>query len=330
MDDYKLPRQSARSSPDPQSRARLWGTVAVAAVLAVTQATPAFATIDNTATVNGTGPSGPMTPATDSVSVDVIDAAPATTVAKSWAFLAGPTGDVNGDGNVDPGDRVVYTYVVSNSGNVTLQDVGLTDAHDGVNGALVWTNPTVVNPDNVNADPATSGDSNNADGFGDGFWDVLGPGDVLTFTAEYQVGAGDFTAANSSDGDIDNTATVAALYNGSPVTPSTSLASVPLDNTPRFTLDKVADDITDRAVGDIVAYTYTIENTGNVPITNVTLADVENGSGALTGPNFSIWTTQNGSTLTGNTINTFNPGAIAVYTASYTVTQSDVDTLQAP
>jgi hypothetical protein len=327
MDFSKLPRQFARTGPAPQSRFRLWGSVAVASILVAAQASPAFATIDNTATANGTGPSGPLTPVTDSVSVDVIDAAPATTVAKSWAFAVG--GDVNNDGNVDPGDSVVYTYVVTNSGNVTIQDVGLTDAHDGVNGALVFTNPTSPTDNTVAGDvTGTTGDSQNSDGFGDGVWDVLGPADVITFTALYTVGAGDFTAGTSSDGDIDNTATVASLYNGSPVPDSTGPAAVPLDNTPRFTLDKVADDITDRAVGDVVTYTYTLENTGNVPITNVTLGDVENGSGSLTGPNFASWTTQNGSTLTGNTINSFNPGSIAVYSATYTVTQSDVNSLQ--
>lgn len=330
MDYLTKPRQFARSGPVPRLRYRLWGSVAVAAVLAVTQASPAFATIDNTATVNGTGPSGPMTPVTDEVHVDVIDAAPATTVSKSWAFVAGPTGDVNGDGNVDPGDQVIYTYTVTNAGNVTLQDVSLSDAHDGVNGALVFTNPTVVTTDFVNADPLTSGDSQNSDGFGDGVWDVLGPGDVITFTSTYTAGAGDFTAPASSDGDIDNTATVAAMYNGSAVTPSTGTASVPLDSTPRFTLDKVADDITDRAVGDVVTYTYTIENTGNVPIGTVTLADVENGSGSLTGPNFDSWGPQNGSVLAGNTITTFNPGSVAIYKSTYTVTQNDVDMLQAP
>lgn len=328
MDVYNLPRQSARSWPGPQLRTRLWGSVAVAAVLAVTQAAPAFATIDNTATANGTGPSGPMTPVTDSVSVDVIDAAPATTVAKSWAF-ASPGGDVNGDGNVDPGDAVVYTYTVTNSGNVTLQDVSLTDAHDGVNGALVFTKPTVVTTDGTVAGDVTgtTGDSSNVD-WTDNDWDVLGPGDVITYTSAYTVGAGDFTSGTSSDGDIDNTATVASLYGGSPVTASTGSTFVPLDNTPRFTLDKVADDTTDRAIGDVVTYTYTLTNTGNVPITAVTVSDVENGSGSLTGPNFASWTTQNGSSVTGNTINTFNPGSIAVYSSTYTVTQSDVNTLQ--
>ncbi len=328
MDYSSIPRLTARPKPGPLLRSRLWTSTAVAALVMAAQVTPAFATIDNTATGNGTGPAGPVS-ATDGVSVDVIDAAPATTVAKSWAFVAGPTGDVNGDTNVDPGDQVIYTYVVTNSGNVTLQDVALTDAHDGVNGALVFTNPIAPTTDNTVAGdvPGTTGDSSNTD-FSDSDWDVLGPGDVLTFTSTYTVGAGDFTAPASSDGDIDNTASVNADFNATPITASTGSTFVPLDNTARFDLVKTADNILNRDVGDVVTYTYTLTNTGNVSITALTLSDVENGSGALVGPNFASWTNQAGSTVTGNTINTFTPGAIAVYSSTYTVTQSDVNLLQ--
>ncbi len=131
----------------------------------------AFATINNTATASGTAGSTPVT-ATDSVQVDVVNAAPATTVAKTWAL----TTDLNGDGNADIGDVVTYTYVVRNSGNVTLQDVRLTDAHAGAGAALVFINPTTVTTDaTVAGDVAgTTNDSSNVN-FGDNDWDVLGP-----------------------------------------------------------------------------------------------------------------------------------------------------------
>jgi hypothetical protein len=328
MDFIDLPRPSARIGPGPQSRLRLWGSTALAAILIAAQAAPASAAINNTATASGTAGSGPVS-ASDSESVDVVNAAPATTVTKNWAI----TTDVNGDGNADVGDVVTYTYIVTNSGNVTLQNVALTDAHGGVGAALAFTNPGSVTTDaTVPGDVAgTTGDSSNID-FTDSDWDVLGPGDVLTFTATYTIVPGDFTAPASSDGDIDNTATVNASYNSTAVTASNASAAVPLDSTARISLVKTADDTTERAVGDIVQYTYTISNTGNVPITNVTLADVENGAGALVGPIFGSWTNQAGSALgsgpTANTIVTFNPGSIAVYTATYVVRQADVNLLQ--
>ncbi|MBL8792100.1 MAG: hypothetical protein JNM45_16530 [Rhizobiales bacterium] len=325
MDFNNLPRQFARFGPRPQLRLRLWGATALAALLIVAQASPAYATIDNTATATGTTPSGGSVSDTDSVSVDVQNAAPGTTVAKTWSFSS----DANGDGNADIGDVVTYTYTVTNSGNVTLQNVALTDAHAGAGAALVFTNPNAVTTDNTVAGDVTgtTNDSSNVD-FTDSDWDVLGPGDVITFTATYTIVAGDFTAPAASDGDIDNTASVNATFNGTPIAVSTASAAVPLDAAPRIALVKTADDTTDRAVGDVVAYTYTISNTGNVPITNVTLTDIENGSGALVGPTFGSFTTVNGSVAAGNTITTFNPGSVAVYTAAYTVTQSDVNLLQ--
>jgi len=314
--------------PDPLQRIKRRVTVAVAAVLVVAQVTPAYATIDNTATATGSSPSGTGDVTdSDTENVDVIDAAPATTVDKVMAFA--PGGDVNGDTNFDIGDTVQYTYTVTNSGNVTLQNVALTDAHDGVGAALVFTNPASYTDNGTNPGGPTGTllDSSNTD-FTDGDWDVLGPQDVIVFTSTYTLVAGDFTAGTSADGDIDNTATVNASYNAAPITASTDSEFVPLDAVARFDLVKVADDTTDRDVGDIVAYTYTLTNTGNVPITAITLADVENGSGALVGPTFSSFTIANGSTNAGNTITLFNPGAVAEYTSTYQVTQNDVDTLQ--
>ncbi|MFT3673320.1 hypothetical protein [Aestuariivirga sp.] len=324
MDSRNLPRQFARFGPRPQLRLRLWGSTALAAILAAAQASPAYATINNTATASGTAGSTPVT-ASDTVAVDVVNAAPATTVTKTWAL----TTDLNGDGNADIGDVVTYTYVVTNSGNVTIQDVKLTDAHAGAGAALVFTNPTAVTTDfKVPGDIAgTTNDSTNVN-FTDNDWDVLGPGDVLTFRSTYTIVSADYTAPGASDGDIDNTASVNATYNSVAVATSTSSAAVPLDLAPRMTVAKTADDTTDRLVGDVVAYTYTIRNTGNVAITNVTLADVQNGFGTLVGPTFGSFTVTNGSTRTGNTINTFNPGSVAVYNATYTVKQRDVDLLQ--
>lgn len=314
--------------PDPLSRIRRWLAVALSAALVGAQVTPAYATIDNTATATGSSPSGTNDVTdSDTENVDVIDDNPEIAVVKTHAL----TTDANSDGNYDIGDVVTYTYVVTNNGNVTLQNVTLTDAHDGL-GSLSWTTPVSYtdNGTTPGGPTGTLSDSSNTD-FTDSDWDVLGPKDVITWTATYTIQAGDFTAGSSADGDIDNTATPGASYNAAPLAGGDVVAdsdAVILDNTARFDLVKTADDTTDRDVGDIITYTYTITNTGNVPITSVTLADVENGSGSLVGPVFDSWTTQNASTVAGNTLTLFNPGAVAVYESTYQVTQSDVDTLQ--
>ena len=64
-----------------------------------------------------------------------------------------------------------------------------------MNGALVFTKPTVVTTDGTVAGDVTgpTRDSSNVD-WTDNDWDALGPGDVITYTSAYTVGAGDFTS----------------------------------------------------------------------------------------------------------------------------------------
>ncbi len=81
--------------------------------------------------------------------------------------------------------------------------------------------------------------------------------------------------------------------------------------------------------GQVITYTYTVTNSGNVDMTAITLSDTHKGVvGALT-PAFQTFSPGGlGSTNTGNTINILRPGDSAVFTATYTVTQDDVDNLQ--
>ncbi len=78
---------------------------------------------------------------------------------------------------------------------------------------------------------------------------------------------------------IDNTATASGTYNGNTTTSPSDTESVPVTPAaPSLTMDKTAgvpttnlgasNTITD--AGDTITYTYTITNTGNVTISNVT------------------------------------------------------------
>jgi hypothetical protein len=71
-----------------------------------------------------------------------------------------------------------------------------------------------------------------------------------------------------------------------------------------------------------------VKNGGTVPITNVTLHDTHKGALDALVPNFNQWISNNGSSNTGNTITLLAPGDEAEFTATYIVTQNDVDTLQ--
>lgn len=302
----------------------------LAILLAASQLPHAYAAIVNTVTATGTAPGGPAggVTANDGESVDVADDTPQIAIVKTFTFA--PGGDINNDGNVDPGDIVAYTYTVTNNGNVTLQNVALADAHDGVGAALTIVTPTSVTTDAGTAPAGTLNDSSDT-GSADNDWDTLGPGDVITFTSTYTVVPGDLAATTSNDGDIDSTVTATGNYNpgsGNTVVSANSSVAVPLAITPNLQVAKVADDTTNVVAGQLITYTYTVTNNGNVPISNVALADTHNGTAGALVPAFQSFTTNTGSTNTGNTITVLQPGDVAIYTASYTVTQNDIDTRQ--
>ncbi len=98
-------------------------------------------------------------------------------------------------------------------------------------------------------------------------------------------------------------------------------ASCSITNTfvpaPALTVDKTADTAGPLTVGQVVTYNYLVTNTGNVTVSGVDVSEtLFNGTGTPV-PN---------PVPTGPT--TLAPGASVSFTATYTVTQQDVDTLQ--
>ena len=87
------------------------------------------------------------------------------------------------EGPFSVGDVITYTYTVTNNGNATIRDVVITDTHNGSNPAPTPSNETLL------TDAAPAGDS--TDTAADASWDVLAPGDVLTYTGTYIVTATD-------------------------------------------------------------------------------------------------------------------------------------------
>lgn len=321
----------------PSSMLKRLSTSIVALALVAFQIVPAFATINNTVTANGTAPGGIPVTGNSNATVAVVVAAPAISVVKTITFA--PGGDANGNNKADPGDVLNYKFTVTNTGNVSLKDVKVTDVNDGVGAPVTVVVPSVVTTDNGTAAAGTLGDSVNASTTK---WDKLGPADVITFTAAYTVVAGDIASAGGGtgtgasggaepDGFLDDKATTTANYvNGVTTTPVTASdkKSIQLNIQPGIQVTKVASKTTNAAAGDVITYTYTVKNTGNTPVNNITLADTHNGVlGALV-PAFVAFNVGNTSTHTGNTINSLSPGDSATYTATYTVTQTDVDTRQ--
>jgi hypothetical protein len=109
-------------------------------------------------------------------------------IVKSWAF-ATPSGDVNGNGLADVGDQIVYSYLVENTGNVTLTNVVVNDIHEGT--ALPITPSRVVTDEtlilNGPSGPSTDGGTN-------GSWDTLTPGSRVRFRYTHTVNLAEFNA----------------------------------------------------------------------------------------------------------------------------------------
>jgi uncharacterized repeat protein (TIGR01451 family) len=270
--------------------------------------------------------------------VDVEDDAPDIAVVRSFVFA--PGGDVNNNGLADAGDQIIYNYVVTNSGNVTLRDVDVSDVHDATGAPLTYVTPTSVTTDAGSAGAGTLNDSSDVGATADGDWDILGPDDVITFVSgPYTVQPGDIILATSlADGDIDGTVTASGDYDpgAAPVTvDGTSTSSVPLNIVPSISVAKVASPDTNVPAGTTVTYTYTVTNTGPVPITNIALADTHNGSGPAPVPgNEAIFSDvgpandSSDATVNDGIWSVLAPGDQITMTGTYVVTQSDVDTLQ--
>jgi large repetitive protein len=307
-------------------------TLFCAAVLIVLAANPAEAAVTNVVTAKATAPSGPANGVggTANASVDVQDAAPAINVVRTWGFA--PGGDVNSNGLVDAGDQIVYVYTVRNAGNVSLNDVTAADVHDGTGAPLVVITPVSVTTDNGSAAAGTLNDSTDVGANNDGDWDKLGPNDTIMFRSQpYTIVPGDLSAPTSADNDLDGTVTAAGRFdpaNANVTVNATSNVAVPLNIVPKLIVTKTASPSVNVAAGGSITYTYRVSNGGTVPITNVTLHDTHKGVLDALVPNFNQWINNTGSSNTGNTITVLAPGDEAEFTATYVVTQNDVDTLQ--
>src|SRR4029078_9385036 len=204
--------------------------------------------IDNTATAdsNETGP------VSDGGEVPLVGITPAIAIDKVFLNVTGGDGDAAADA---VGDGLPYTVTVTNAGNVTL------------------TGGTEV-------DPLTG---QNISGV------TLAPGASQTFNTSYTLTQADLDGGGNAGGghDIDNTATADSNETG----PVSDSEQVPLVNAPAIAIDKVFLNVTGGdgdtaadAVGDVLNYTVTVTNTGNVTLTGVTVVD------PLTGQNISAAT----------------------------------------
>ncbi|MCX6093058.1 MAG: THxN family PEP-CTERM protein, partial [Candidatus Bipolaricaulota bacterium] len=178
------------------------------------------------------------------------------------------------------GSIITYSFLVTNTGNVTLHGLSITDPLAGLSAIT-------------------------------GYATTLAPGASTTGTASYVV-----TQADVDRGSIYNLATATGISPSAVSVTATDDATVVISQNPLIALAKAGTlnmtvvAPTDRAdVGDKITYAFTVTNTGNVTLTNVTITDPK-------------------VTVVGGPIASLAPGASnnTTFTATYTLTQADINT----
>ena len=212
----------------PQSTLAPDQSMLCSATYLTTQSDVDGGSIANLATATGTPARGSLTPATDTALV-AAERRPALSLTKS----ASPS-----TFRVE-GDEITYTIVATNTGNVTLFDVSITD-------------PKVTLACSPTAPVAT-----------------LAPAASLVCT-----GTATVSDVDVATGSISNTASTAATAPGGVNLSDTATSQVdgPIPE-PRLSLTKSASPSVFAAVGQTVTYTLVATNTGNVSLTEVTISD---------------------------------------------------------
>ncbi len=186
----------------------------------------------NNASVSGTPPNGaPDVNATAQFSTPT-PASPALTLSKT----AAPTTVTA------PGQQVTYSFLVSNSGNVTMSNIAVTEGAFNGSGAL----SAVLCP-----------------------LTTLVPGQKTTCTATYTTTQADIDNRTT----LTNTASVTGTPPGSttPIPPTSSTANVTVAPTPSLTVAKTASPTTVNRAGQQVTYTFAVTNTGGVTLSNLAI-----------------------------------------------------------
>jgi uncharacterized repeat protein (TIGR01451 family) len=296
-------RRARRTRRTPKSGTRFLLTTALAALFGFSSVSASYAALSNTAEATGTPAAGTLTNPTDTLSLPVALKNPKYTAVKSVVSMT--TSNGASASQTDGLDVITYQYVVDNTGNVTLSGVTLTDAGPTFNGNAAT--------NGLSAITLASGDTNNNN--------LLETTETWTYTATYILAQADVDnsagvtngVANSVVASASDPQNVPALQDTGTVL--TATATIPA--APALSIDKTADTAGPLTVGQVINYTYLVTNTGNVTISGVDVNETSfNGTGTPV-PN---------PTTAGST--TLAPGGTVTFTASYTVTQADIDTLQ--
>ena len=295
------------------------------ATYALTQADVNAGFVENQATATGSSPSGTgdVTDVSDDDGTNAGDVTRKNFAGSPGLTLIKTASDpVDNDSNgVDAGDVITFTYVATNSGNVTLTNVSIAEAQADFTGTGTLPSPTYA--------------SGGSDQDSDSATDDLAVGESVTWTATYAL-----TQADVNAGYVENqaTATGSSPSGTGDVTDvsdddGTNAGDVTRKNfagSPGLTLIKTASDPVDNDsngvdAGDVITFTYVATNSGNVTLTNVSIAEAQadfTGTGTLPSPTYaSGGSDQDSDSATDD----LAVGESVTWTATYALTQADVN-----
>jgi uncharacterized repeat protein (TIGR01451 family) len=166
------------------------------------------------------------------------------------------------------GQVIGYLIDLENTGNVNITGINITEIYPGTGTGSLGA-------------PVESVSTNG----------VLNPGERWRYTASYTVNQADIDAGNN----LVNTARVVTLQVPGPLTAS---ATTRVTGTASLAITKVASETTYSAAGNVLHYTITVRNNGNITLNNISVTD------PLTGMN--------------QLIANLGPGAIRTFNTTYT------------
>lgn len=214
---------------------------------------------------NGAAASGEV----EDYSLNIVNEVGALTLVKG----AGAVQDTNNDGFNSAGDKVTYSFTVTNTGNTAVSSIAI-------------------------ADPKIAGVTCQAT--------TLAANATTTCSGTYTLTQSDVNAGN-----VANTATVTGTTATGASVSKTASTNRNITQLTRASLTKSAGTLVDNDsngpdIGDTIAYTFTVTNTGNLNLTVVTIND----------PKITDASCPAG---------TVAPGATKQCTGTYTLTQADVN-----
>lgn len=173
---------------------------------------------------------------------------------RSPALLLVKTAEMLGGADIVEGNTVSYSFVATNTGNVTIEDVEISEvAFTGANDL------SAIGCNNVTR--------------------TLAPGEQLVCGATYRLATPDLVA-----GVLENTAIASGLDpTGAGTESEPASASLPAEALPRIGLVKTADLQTVAREGETITYSFAVTNLGNVTLSGVAVREVAfTGHGTLT------------------------------------------------